>query len=144
MLSMKSVRTADPELPGSVKYSFEIDVGEFDLARHELRSEIVTTAAARAEPGQAPQVPAQDRVASSDNGASGREVARDREQDSCSSVPLLAGLPSSHRVVGPSARHCEHVAETAPNLAVRAYLGTSHCRRMRARRDPWATLEAPL
>ena len=60
------------------------------------------------------------------------------------SVPLLAGLPSSHRVVDPSARHCERVAETAPNLAVRAYLGTSHCRRMRARRDPWATLETPL
>jgi hypothetical protein len=35
MLSVKSVRTADPELPGSVRYSFDIDVGEFDLG-HRL------------------------------------------------------------------------------------------------------------
>jgi hypothetical protein len=35
MLSVKSVRTSDPELPGSVSYSFDIDVGEFDLG-HRL------------------------------------------------------------------------------------------------------------
>ena len=33
MLSVKSVRTADPEPPGSVRYSFDIDVREFDLWR---------------------------------------------------------------------------------------------------------------
>jgi hypothetical protein len=35
MLSVKSVRTTNPELPGSVRYSFDIDVGEFDLG-HRL------------------------------------------------------------------------------------------------------------
>jgi hypothetical protein len=41
MLSVKSVRTADPELPGSVRYSFDIDVGEFDLG-HRLIARSIT------------------------------------------------------------------------------------------------------
>jgi hypothetical protein len=41
MLSVKSVRTSDPELPDSVRYSLDIDVGEFDLG-HRLIARSVT------------------------------------------------------------------------------------------------------
>jgi hypothetical protein len=41
MLSVKSVLTSDPELPGSVRYSFDIDVGEFDLG-HRLIARSIT------------------------------------------------------------------------------------------------------
>jgi hypothetical protein len=41
MLSVKSVRTADPELPGSVRHSFDIDVDEFDLG-HRLIARSIT------------------------------------------------------------------------------------------------------
>ena len=41
MLSVKSVRPADPEPPGSVRYSFDIDVREFDLG-HRLIARSIT------------------------------------------------------------------------------------------------------
>lgn len=41
MLSVKSVRISDPEFPGSVRYSFDIDVGEFDLG-HRLIARSIT------------------------------------------------------------------------------------------------------
>jgi hypothetical protein len=41
MLSVKRGRTSDPELPGSVRYSFDIDVGEFDLG-HRLIARSIT------------------------------------------------------------------------------------------------------
>jgi hypothetical protein len=55
------------------------------MARHELRGEIVTTAAARVELRQARKWPPKIGRPAQDNGASGREAARDREQDSYSS-----------------------------------------------------------
>ena len=41
MVSVKSVRTSDPQLPGSVRYSFDIDVGQFDLG-HRLIARSIT------------------------------------------------------------------------------------------------------
>ena len=41
MPSVKSEQTADPELPDSVRYSFDIDVGEIDLG-HRLIARSIT------------------------------------------------------------------------------------------------------
>jgi hypothetical protein len=52
------------------------------MARHELRGEIATTAAALVELRQARKWPPKIGRPAQDNDASGREVARHREQDS--------------------------------------------------------------